>query len=91
MRTRFAPFDTLNLDICENLYAQANAVTAPYYSYTRSQELVAGETSAVLITQQLFRQLLINCGTRRSIRQLPQQHVNSARHFLHLLVVNFIG
>jgi len=43
---RLSQFDSLNVDICENLYAEANAVTAPYYSYTRSQELVAGETTA---------------------------------------------
>jgi glucose/arabinose dehydrogenase len=44
--SRFARFDNANLNICENLYANANAVTAPYYAYTRSQELVAGETTA---------------------------------------------
>jgi glucose/arabinose dehydrogenase/PKD repeat protein len=43
---RFPRFDDANLAICENLYAEANAVTAPYYAYTRSQELVAGETTA---------------------------------------------
>src|SRR5918994_2314606 len=43
---RHAAFDNANLNICENLYGQANAVTAPYYTYTRSQELVAGETTA---------------------------------------------
>src|SRR5215212_503379 len=43
---RYTPFDNANLNICENLYAQANAVTAPYYAYTRSQELVAGEFTA---------------------------------------------
>jgi glucose/arabinose dehydrogenase len=43
---RYRPFDNANLNICENLYAQANAVTPPYYAYTRSQELVAGEFTA---------------------------------------------
>jgi glucose/arabinose dehydrogenase/PKD repeat protein len=43
---RLSQFDSLNVNICENLYSEANAVTAPYYSYTRSQELVAGETTA---------------------------------------------
>jgi len=43
---RYAPFDNADLNMCENMYAQANAVTAPYYAYTRSQELVAGEFTA---------------------------------------------
>src|SRR5215212_7969744 len=43
---RYAPFDNADLNMCENLYAQANAVTAPYYAYTRSQEIVAGEFTA---------------------------------------------
>ena len=42
---RFAAFDNANLNICENLYAEANAVTEPYYAYARGQELVAGETT----------------------------------------------
>ncbi len=42
---RFAAYDNANLNICENLYAEANAVTAPYYAYSRGQELVAGETT----------------------------------------------
>ena len=43
---RFPPFKDANLNICENLYANANAVTAPYYAYTKFQEVVAGETTA---------------------------------------------
>jgi glucose/arabinose dehydrogenase len=43
---RYTPFDNANLNICENLYTQANAVTAPYFAYSRSQELVAGEFTA---------------------------------------------
>ena len=43
---RYYVWDNLNINMCENLYAQPNTVTAPYYSYTRSQELVPGETTA---------------------------------------------
>ena len=43
---RYAAFDSADLNMCENLYAEANAHTAPYYAYTRSQELVAGEFTA---------------------------------------------
>ena len=30
-------YDNANLNICENLYAQANAVTAPYFAYDTSR------------------------------------------------------
>jgi glucose/arabinose dehydrogenase len=43
---RHPRWDANNLNICENLYTQANAVNAPYYAYSRSQELVAGEFTA---------------------------------------------
>ena len=43
---RHPPFDNANLNICENLYSQANAVIAPYYAYNRSQEVVPGEFTA---------------------------------------------
>jgi glucose/arabinose dehydrogenase len=33
-------WDTINLNICENLYAQANAVNAPYYSYAHADQVV---------------------------------------------------
>jgi glucose/arabinose dehydrogenase/PKD repeat protein len=43
---RYTPFDSANLNICETLYTQANAVKAPYFAYPRAQELVAGEFTA---------------------------------------------
>ncbi|HSQ91036.1 MAG TPA: PKD domain-containing protein, partial [Nitrospiraceae bacterium] len=41
---RQSGYDGANLNICENLYAQTGAVTAPYYTYDHSQMVVAGET-----------------------------------------------
>lgn len=36
-------FDSLDLDLCEALYAQSGAAAAPFYSYRHGQEVVAGE------------------------------------------------
>ncbi len=41
--SRFGSFDSLNLNICENLYAQSGAVTAPYYAYDHNAAVVSGE------------------------------------------------
>jgi glucose/arabinose dehydrogenase len=38
-------FDSANLNICENLYGQANAVSAPYFAYRHGTQ-VAGENCA---------------------------------------------
>ena len=40
---RFGSFDSLNLNICENLYAQSGAVTAPYWAYDHNTAIVSGE------------------------------------------------
>jgi glucose/arabinose dehydrogenase len=40
---RQSGYDGANLNICENLYAQAGAVTAPYYTYDHGAKVVAGE------------------------------------------------
>jgi len=40
---RFGSFDSLNLNICENLYAQSGAVTAPYWAYDHNAAIVSGE------------------------------------------------
>jgi glucose/arabinose dehydrogenase len=39
-----AGYDSANLSICENLYGQSSAVTAPYHAYHHSAKVVAGET-----------------------------------------------
>jgi glucose/arabinose dehydrogenase len=36
-------YDGANLNICESLYAQPGAVTAPYYTYNHSATVVSGE------------------------------------------------
>jgi glucose/arabinose dehydrogenase/chitodextrinase len=41
--SRFGSFDSLNLDICEDLYAQSGAVTAPYWAYDHNTAIVSGE------------------------------------------------
>ena len=42
---RQSGYDSLNLNICENLYAAgAGAHAAPYYAYNHSEKVVAGET-----------------------------------------------
>ena len=41
---RQAGYDSANLNICENLYGQSSAVTAPYHAYHHSAKVVAGET-----------------------------------------------
>jgi glucose/arabinose dehydrogenase len=38
-------YDSANLNICENLYGQANAVSAPYFAYRHGTQ-VAGESCA---------------------------------------------
>jgi glucose/arabinose dehydrogenase len=37
-------YDGANLTICENLYGQPSAVTAPFYAYNHSAKVVPGET-----------------------------------------------
>jgi glucose/arabinose dehydrogenase len=37
-------YDGANLNLCENLYTQAGAVTAPYYAYDHAAKVVAGES-----------------------------------------------
>jgi glucose/arabinose dehydrogenase/PKD repeat protein len=37
-------YDGANLTLCENLYAQAGAVTAPYHAYRHSDKVVPNET-----------------------------------------------
>ena len=41
---RQSGYDGANLNICENLYAQAGAVTAPYYAYHHNNRVVPNET-----------------------------------------------
>ena len=41
---RQSGYDGANLNVCENLYAQAGAVTGPYFTYNHSSQVVAGET-----------------------------------------------
>ena len=42
---RQSGYDSANLNMCENLYAQgAGAVTAPYFTYNHSSQVVAGDT-----------------------------------------------
>lgn len=41
---RQAGYDALNLNICETLYAEPGGSTPPYYTYSHSQKVVAGET-----------------------------------------------
>ena len=37
-------YDAANLAICENLYAAAGAVTAPFFTYNHADRVVTGET-----------------------------------------------
>jgi glucose/arabinose dehydrogenase len=41
---RQAGYDAANLNVCENLYGQAGAVTAPYHAYHHSSRVVPNET-----------------------------------------------
>ena len=41
---RQSGYDAANLTLCEGLYAQAGAVTAPHYAYRDSTAVVTGET-----------------------------------------------
>jgi PKD repeat protein/glucose/arabinose dehydrogenase len=41
---RQSGYDGANLNICENLYGQAGAVTAPYHTYNHGANVVPGET-----------------------------------------------
>jgi glucose/arabinose dehydrogenase len=41
---RMAAFESLNLNLCQNLYNQAGAVTPPYYTYAHSAKIVPGES-----------------------------------------------
>jgi glucose/arabinose dehydrogenase/PKD repeat protein len=40
---RQSGYDGANLNICENLYGQAGAVTGPHYTYNHGSQVVAGE------------------------------------------------
>jgi glucose/arabinose dehydrogenase len=40
-------FDGANLNICENLYGQANAVSAPHFAYSQSAKVVPGESCII--------------------------------------------
>ncbi|MFL5804453.1 MAG: PKD domain-containing protein, partial [Roseiflexaceae bacterium] len=41
---RQAAYDGMNLDMCEQLYAEANAVAAPYYAYAHRASMIPGDT-----------------------------------------------
>jgi glucose/arabinose dehydrogenase len=41
---RQAGYDSANLNLCENLYTQSGAVTAPHFAYHHTARVVAGET-----------------------------------------------
>ncbi len=43
---RQGSYDSANLNICENLYAQSSAHTPPRFTYNHSSQVVAGETCA---------------------------------------------
>jgi uncharacterized repeat protein (TIGR01451 family) len=40
-------YDSLNLNICEGLYAQTGAVTGSYFRYNHGSKIVAGETCTI--------------------------------------------
>ena len=40
---RQAGYDAANLNICENLYGETNAVKAPFYAYNHGAKVVSGE------------------------------------------------
>jgi glucose/arabinose dehydrogenase/PKD repeat protein len=40
-------YDAANLTLCENLYAQPNAVTPPYFAYRHSGEVVANDACPI--------------------------------------------
>jgi glucose/arabinose dehydrogenase len=44
---RLGSYDATNLNICENLYGQPGAVTAPYHAYRHADKVVANETCPV--------------------------------------------
>jgi glucose/arabinose dehydrogenase/PKD repeat protein len=41
---RQTTWDGLNFDMCENLYAEAGAVTSPYFTYAHNTAMVPGDT-----------------------------------------------
>jgi PKD repeat protein len=41
---RQSGYDAANLTICENLYGQSGAVTAPYHAYNHGNQVVSGES-----------------------------------------------
>ena len=40
-------YDNQNLPICETLYGQSNAVTAPFYTYRHSDQVIPGESCPI--------------------------------------------
>jgi glucose/arabinose dehydrogenase len=42
-----AGYDATNLNICENLYAQAGGAFSPYFTYNHANQVVAGESCPV--------------------------------------------
>jgi glucose/arabinose dehydrogenase len=54
---RTPEFDAANLDMCENLYADPSATTAPFFSYSHSDHVVPGDpcpTGSSSITGPVF-------------------------------------
>jgi glucose/arabinose dehydrogenase len=41
---RQSGYDGANLNVCENLYGQAGAVTGPHFTYNHSSQVIAGDT-----------------------------------------------
>jgi glucose/arabinose dehydrogenase len=39
-------WDSLNVTLCENLYAQSGAVTGPFFTYPKSAQVIPGESCA---------------------------------------------
>jgi PKD repeat protein/glucose/arabinose dehydrogenase len=45
--SRQSGYDAANLTICENLYGQSGAVTAPYHAYNHNERVVPNETCPI--------------------------------------------
>ncbi|MDQ3687534.1 MAG: PQQ-dependent sugar dehydrogenase, partial [Acidobacteriota bacterium] len=43
---RQSGYDGANLNVCENLYGETNAVTAPFFAYSHGQPVVSGGTDS---------------------------------------------
>ncbi len=76
-------YDSLNLNLCENLYAQTGAVTSPYFRYNHGATVVSGES--------LRDRQLLDRGPRLLHRRRLSRRIHQRALLLRLLAPLRVG